>query len=180
MRSEIWCEAAELSCEVTLGHITPTSRSTAHDRGPHGRGGRRFPARGRLDPIGVPRCSGATAPSSPRTGPIRAHTGRLDSLSVSQIKSVLYGAFVWARRALDRRKRRLLAWMDSVAQAVCARGRHLHAPCRATVGRSEVQRAALNNNAVHVCGTSELSSSSFRRRTPPGETSRGGHFRPAG
>ena len=35
--------------------------------------------------------------------------GRLSALSVFQCKSVLYGAFVWARRALNRKKQRLPA-----------------------------------------------------------------------
>ena len=32
---------------------------------------------------------------------VRARPGRLSALSVSPSKSVLYGAFVWARRALN-------------------------------------------------------------------------------
>ena len=35
--------------------------------------------------------------------------GRLSALSVSLCKSVFYGAFVWARRALNNQKRRFLA-----------------------------------------------------------------------
>ena len=35
---------------------------------------------------------------------VRARPGRLSALSVSRSKSVLHGAFVWARRALDGRK----------------------------------------------------------------------------
>ena len=35
--------------------------------------------------------------------------GRLSALSVFHSKSVLYGAFVWARRALNRQKRRFSA-----------------------------------------------------------------------
>jgi hypothetical protein len=35
---------------------------------------------------------------------VRARPGRLGALSVSHSKSVLYGAFVWARGALNRRK----------------------------------------------------------------------------
>ena len=34
---------------------------------------------------------------------VRATQGRLSALSVSLCKSGLYGAFVWARRALNRR-----------------------------------------------------------------------------
>jgi hypothetical protein len=37
---------------------------------------------------------------------VRALAGRLSALGVSHRKSILYGAFVWARRALNGRKRR--------------------------------------------------------------------------
>ena len=40
---------------------------------------------------------------------VRAVPGRLSALSVFLLKSVLYGAFVWARRALNSRKRRFPA-----------------------------------------------------------------------
>jgi hypothetical protein len=40
---------------------------------------------------------------------VRAVPGRLSALSVFLCKSVLYGAFVWARRALNSRKRRFPA-----------------------------------------------------------------------
>ena len=40
---------------------------------------------------------------------VRARPGRLSGLSVSHSKSVLYGAFVWARRALSSQKRRFPA-----------------------------------------------------------------------
>jgi hypothetical protein len=36
---------------------------------------------------------------------VRARPGRSSALSISHSKSVLYGAFVWARGALNRRKR---------------------------------------------------------------------------
>jgi hypothetical protein len=57
-------------------------------------------------------CWGATsrpsrALSTPRT--VRARPGRLSALHVSHSKSVLYGVFVWARRALSSQKRRFLA-----------------------------------------------------------------------
>jgi hypothetical protein len=42
-------------------------------------------------------------PSLPCT--VRALPGRLSGLSVSHSKSVLYGAFVWARRALSQKRR---------------------------------------------------------------------------
>ena len=40
---------------------------------------------------------------------VRASPGRLSDLSVSLCKSVFYGAFVWARRAFNRSKRRFPA-----------------------------------------------------------------------
>jgi hypothetical protein len=46
----------------------------------------------------------ATA-TRPPTAPVRAILGRLSAISVLLCESVLYGAFVWARRALNSRKR---------------------------------------------------------------------------
>jgi hypothetical protein len=40
---------------------------------------------------------------------VRARSGRLSALSVIHSKSILYGAFAWARRALNRPKRLFLA-----------------------------------------------------------------------
>ena len=40
---------------------------------------------------------------------VRALPGRLRALSVFHSKSILYGAFVWARRALKHQKRRFPA-----------------------------------------------------------------------
>jgi hypothetical protein len=40
---------------------------------------------------------------------VRAHPGRLNGFGVLRSKSVLYGAFVWARRALNHQKRRFPA-----------------------------------------------------------------------
>ena len=40
---------------------------------------------------------------------VRARPGRLSALSVSHSKSILYGAFVWACRALNSSKRRFPA-----------------------------------------------------------------------
>ena len=40
---------------------------------------------------------------------VRARRGRLSALSVFLLKSILYGAFVWARRALNSEKRRFPA-----------------------------------------------------------------------
>jgi hypothetical protein len=42
-------------------------------------------------------------------GTVRTLPGRLSALSVFRSKSVLYGIFVWARRALNHRKRRFPA-----------------------------------------------------------------------
>jgi hypothetical protein len=50
--------------------------------------------------------------------PVRAARGRLSALSISHRKSVLYGASVWARRALNGQKRRSPAW--AVADGVPA------------------------------------------------------------
>ena len=47
--------------------------------------------------------------------------GRLSAISVFLYKSVLYGAFVWARRALKRQKRRFPARAVRIPLAACAR-----------------------------------------------------------
>jgi hypothetical protein len=46
---------------------------------------------------------------------VRAVPGWLSAISVFLCKSVLYGAFVWARRALNSRKRRFPAWAEDRA-----------------------------------------------------------------
>ena len=51
--------------------------------------------------------AGAAAKES--GGAVRAALGRLSALSVFHRKSFLYGAFVWAHRALNRPKRRFPA-----------------------------------------------------------------------
>jgi hypothetical protein len=43
------------------------------------------------------------------TRAVRAALGRLSALSVFLLKSILYGVFVWAHRALKHQKRRFLA-----------------------------------------------------------------------
>ena len=43
------------------------------------------------------------------SGTVRARPGRLSALSVSQRKSGLHGAFLWARRARNTPKRRFSA-----------------------------------------------------------------------
>ena len=56
---------------------------------------------------------------------VRAVPGRLSAISVFHSKSVLYGAFVWARRALNGRKRRFSA--RAGGRLHDARGRRQHA-----------------------------------------------------
>ena len=51
----------------------------------------------------------ADAEAALQDGTVRAHLGRLSALSVFHSKSVLYGAFVWACRALNRKKWRFPA-----------------------------------------------------------------------
>jgi hypothetical protein len=51
----------------------------------------------------------ADATNLKRMATVRALLGRLSALSVSHSKSVLYGAFVWVRRALTSPERRFLA-----------------------------------------------------------------------
>ena len=58
--------------------------------------------------------SSSTATSAATS--VRAHPGRLRALSVSHRESGLYGAFVWARRALNGPKRRFPA--TAVADSV--------------------------------------------------------------
>jgi hypothetical protein len=66
--------------------------------------------------FGLGQVAAGASLSDPRTfqtcpdyATVRATRGRLSVLSVFLCKSVLYGAFVWARRALNRRKRRFSA-----------------------------------------------------------------------
>jgi hypothetical protein len=61
-------------------------------------------------------CSGSCRSwQSPRSITVRARPQRLRALSVSHCKSVLYGAFVWARQALNIPKRRCLTWAVTLA-----------------------------------------------------------------
>jgi hypothetical protein len=66
------------------------------------------------------RSCGQWPSSRARSTPARAHPGRLSALSVSRSKSVLYGAFVWAPKALNRRKRRFPAPPGSQARGHAA------------------------------------------------------------
>ena len=49
---------------------------------------------------------------------VRAIPGRLSAISVFLCKSVFYGAFVWARMALNSQKRRFLARAEVQALAI--------------------------------------------------------------
>ena len=51
----------------------------------------------------------ATTEQAGRIFPVRARPGRLSAFRVSPSRSILYGAFVWARRALNGQKRRFPA-----------------------------------------------------------------------
>jgi hypothetical protein len=53
-----------------------------------------------------------------RPSTVRARSGRLSALSVFLCKSLLYGAFVWARRALNRRKWHFPARADESAAII--------------------------------------------------------------
>ena len=106
---------AELYCEVTIGYnprrepadVTAIVLTHAH-----------------LDAAGAAGALAAACPNAcihahPRAcrhlaDPVRARPGRrLSALSVSHRKSLLYGAFVWARRALNSPNRRFLARVGS-------------------------------------------------------------------
>jgi hypothetical protein len=72
---------------------------------------------------------------------VRARRGRLSALSVSLCKSVLYGAFVWAREVLNGQKRRFSARADDPAALHAARAAEAcgHAARR---GLGHLRRAA--------------------------------------
>ena len=88
------------------------------------------------EPGGAARGDGLHGPGPP---------GRLSALRVFLWKSILYGAFVWARRALNRRKRRFPARAVRLAHAgrrgdgatAAAAGRHF---ARGGGGRSARRR----------------------------------------
>jgi hypothetical protein len=73
------------------------------------------PMFGGLSPTGVPTANffahdyPTRAPLLGNLTTVRARPGRLSALSVFHSKSVLYGDFVWARRALNRKKWRFRA-----------------------------------------------------------------------
>jgi hypothetical protein len=56
------------------------------------------------------------------TSSVRAARGRLSALGVFLCKSVFYGVFVWARRALNRRKWRFPARAEKDYHSVCGTG----------------------------------------------------------
>jgi hypothetical protein len=83
----------------------------SHGAGPHSI--KRVPScvsrDGTFHQVGVPL---ARRINSPRPLTARARPGRLSTLSVLHQKSVLYGAYAWARRALNRPFRRFLDRAD--------------------------------------------------------------------
>ena len=72
---------------------------------------------------------------------VRALPGRLSALSVSLCKPVFYGAFVWARRALNSQKRRLPAPPGRLSEAELA-------PIREAVDQLEAQWVAQLDQAI--------------------------------
>ena len=81
---------------------------------------------------------------------VRALPGRLSALSVFRFKSVLYGAFVWARRALKHQKRRFPA--RAVAQqrlgAAAVHGAELRRQVRVPGLRAHVHVRQLRPDGV--------------------------------
>ena len=111
--------------------------------GGRGGGGRWWWGGGRYDPAVVgwwrrsspppsrrrcPRRRSSSGPSSSST--VHAHPGWLSGVSFFLCKSIVYGAFVWVRRALNGRERRF------PARAV------LYSECAAVESRAEVLRTA--------------------------------------
>jgi hypothetical protein len=97
---------------------------------------RSCPLQGR--PRAAPRGSSSRRPRTHCPGP----PGRLSALRVFLCKSVLYGVFVWARRALNSQKRRFPAW---AAWSRCGRSTRRGARARPSSGwpsRSGRTRAA--------------------------------------
>jgi hypothetical protein len=107
-----------------------------------------------------------------RSATVRARRGRLSALSVSLCKSVFYGTFVWARRALNSQKtavsgparagcgsastsRRTVAHLHRAAEARAPEACSLKAffarfsePARASRSASDARAA----KALEVCG----------------------------
>jgi hypothetical protein len=108
-----------------------------------------------------------------RRVPVRATQGRLSALSVLLFKSVFYGAFVWARRALNSQKRRF------PARAVHRRCAHApsalagaaplpsrRAPRRASSRSARGQRCACRASLQRRRSRSSRRSPRPRRRSP--------------
>ena len=57
---------------------------------------------------------------------VRAGMGQLSAIIVSHVRSELYGAFVWARMALNGPKRRFPAW---AGDASCSAYQAAERPC---------------------------------------------------
>ena len=127
-----------------------------------------------------------------RRNTVRAAEGRLSALSVFLLKSILYGAFVWARRALNGQKRRVPARAVGRVRAVDRAqpaGRPLDAPDRARLpgraGAADRHGGAQRGRAAcdfHVQGSRErvydrgaLRSNSAARGGPSVQSA--GHFR---
>ena len=80
----------------------------------------------------------ALHPEDPPVGPGRP--GRLSALRVFHTKSILYGAFVWARRALNRKKTAGSGPRRSRSSMAARASSSLSSPsstrCRSTIGLS--------------------------------------------
>jgi NADPH oxidase len=76
--------------------------------------------------------------------------GRLSDLSVSHSKSVLYGAFVWARRVLNNQKWRFPARADALAAEQTAGVFNTDAT-RLLIGMTRLNEAWLTGVAIIIC-----------------------------
>jgi hypothetical protein len=82
--------------------------------------------------------------------------GRLSALSVFRCKSVLYGAFVWTRRALDRRKRRFPARVVD--------GYYTAQAAPFLLAHMELYHAAVEAAGWHVCASDNYLAPFFEPR----------------
>jgi hypothetical protein len=85
--------------------------------------------------------------------------GRLSALSVFLCKSGFYGAFVWARRALNSQKRWFPARADELLCTDVTRWRHFTREVNRTVGKAtalvqEYKSQTRSQRAVSGCGAS--------------------------
>ena len=91
--------------DVRPRRIAANDHITGPDSGGGGHGGFCTCPDGRTYGVGDSEVNcGALACNGGTSGTVRARPGRLSALSVFLCKSVLYGVFVWARRALNSRK----------------------------------------------------------------------------